>query len=323
MIKIDEDFKNGLLNYKFVDLFSGIGGFHLALKSFGAKCVFALDHDKYAQSVYKDNFKITSNGDITKITPQNIPKHDILCAGFPCQAFSISGKQFGFSDTRGILFFDMLKIIKFHKPKILFLENVKNIEKHDGGNTLLTIKNLLKAEGYNVFHNILNSGDFMIPQKRERMYFVCFHKSLKTNTNFNFPKPLPKFRVVKDILEEDDNFINRDDIKLNGKSCTQKTKNTIRLGIVGKGGQGERIYSINGQAITLSAYGGGVGAKTGLYLVNNKIRKLTTRECARVMGFPDEFRMSNSKSQCYKQFGNSVVINVLQYILKEIVLYIK
>lgn len=151
---------NGL---KFIDLFSGIGGFHIALSSFGAKCVFASEWNKHASETYSANYNITPVGDITKVEEKDIPSHDILCAGFPCQAFSVSGKQMGFNDTRGTLFFEVARIAKHHKPKIILLENVKNFAKHDSGKTLKTVILALNEIGYNVYYKILNTSNFGLP----------------------------------------------------------------------------------------------------------------------------------------------------------------
>jgi DNA (cytosine-5)-methyltransferase 1 len=317
---------NTLLNgFSFIDLFAGIGGFHLALSSFGAKCLFASEWDKYAAETYSLNFGIQPFGDITQIHENQIPPHDILCAGFPCQAFSVSGKQRGFEDTRGTLFFEIARIAKYHKPKILFLENVKNLLRHDEGKTLETILSTLNELGYTVFHKVLNAADFGLPQNRERIYIVAFRKDLGVN-NFNFPFPVNKAVSLNDILEQNPHeakIIERDDIDLNSEHQTQNDlfgkkvslNKPIQIGKVNKGGQGERIYHPEGHAITLSAHGGGVGSKTGLYLIDGKIRKLTPRECARVQGFPDDFLIHPNRSQAYKQFGNSVAINVLQEIV--------
>ena len=320
--------KNILRNYNFIDLFAGIGGFHLALNSMGAECVFASEWDKYAVETYEQNFHLKPFGDITKISEKDIPTHDILCGGFPCQAFSISGKQKGFEDTRGTLFFDIARITDFHKPKVLFLENVKNLAKHNEGKTLKTITNSLQELGYSVFTKILNSSIFGLPQNRERIYIVAFHNSLNSNS-FKFPVP-PNTPICLDQLLENEpknaKIIERNDIEIyknytvsNSLLSEMEVLNKpIQIGKVNKGGQGERIYHTLGHAITLSAYGGGVGSKTGLYLVNGKIRKLSPRECARVQGFPDNFVLNSSNTQAYKQFGNSVSVNVLQYILIEI-----
>ncbi len=326
MIQAD---KNSLNNYKFIDLFAGIGGFHLALTSFGAECVFASEWDKHAAETYYRNFSIIPNGDITQIKETDIPKHDILCGGFPCQAFSISGKQKGFEDTRGTLFFDIARIVNFHKPKVLFLENVKNLAKHDNGNTLATIIQTLEDLEYNVFHRVLNTSNFGLPQNRERIYIIAFHRSINSKS-FDFPKPLANAVSLIDFLEKSPinaKIIVRNDIEIYKNYSVSSslfadvalTNKPIQIGIVNKGGQGERIYHPLGHAITLSAYGGGVGAKTGLYFVNECVRKLSPRECARIQGFPDEFIINDIDSQAYKQFGNSVSVNVIQHILKEIV----
>lgn len=328
MIEIKEKYINSLDKYRFIDLFSGIGGFHLALSSFGAKCVFASEIDKYAQKVYSDNFGILPKGDITKIKEEEIPKHDILCAGFPCQAFSISGKQLGFEDSRGTLFFEIARITKHHKPKILFLENVANFEKHDEKNTLKRVINILESLNYKVYYKVLNSSHFGIPQNRERIYIIGFRKDLSLTEEFKFPIPPMNSINLKNIILDDsetENFIiKRDDIELKNKLIEPDMFGNyplepIRIGQVNKGGQGERIYHERGHAITLSAYGGGIGAKTGLYIINNKLRKLAPRECAKLQGFPDSFNIEKSNTQAYKQFGNSVTINVLQYIIMEII----
>lgn len=314
--------KKLLKNYKFIDLFAGLGGFRLALESLGAKCVYSNEWDPHAQKVYADNFGHIPEGDITKVDEKTIPNHDILCAGFPCQAFSISGKQRGFEDSRGTLFFDVARIVKEKKPKIVFMENVKNFATHDGGKTLSVVKSTMEELGYTFYQKVLNSVTYGMPQKRERIYMVCFRNDLDINT-FKFPKPFKLTRYVNDFLLKDetiveDLYINRPDTYYNDTEDNKYSGKPIRLGIVNKGGQGERIYSTKGIAITLSAHGGGAFAKTGGYLVNGRPRKLHPRECARLMGFPDSYKISSSFNQAYKQFGNSVVIDVLQYIAIEI-----
>lgn len=319
MIEIKE---KTLSNYTFIDLFAGLGGFRLALESLGAKCVYSNEWDKFAQTVYNDNFGDMPEGDITKVDENTIPDHDILCAGFPCQAFSISGKQRGFEDSRGTLFFDVARIVKCKKPKVVFMENVKNFASHDNGKTLQVVKATMEELGYSFNYKVLNATDFGMPQKRDRVYMVCFKNDLNCG-RFDFPKPFPLSRHVEDFLLKDESmvsnlYIERSDIYYNVKDDSKFSNKSIRLGIVNKGGQGERIYSTKGIAITLSANGGGVFAKTGGYLVNGRPRKLHPRECARLMGFPDTYKMAKNKNQSYKQFGNSVVIDVLQYIAIEI-----
>ena len=305
----------------FIDLFAGLGGFRIALESLGAKCVYSNEWDKYAQEVYQMNFDEIPEGDITKVNAEEIPNHDILCAGFPCQAFSISGKRQGFEDSRGTLFFDVARIVKEKKPKVVFMENVKNFSTHDNGNTLGVVEKTMVELGYTFYWSVLNSLDYGVPQKRERIYRVCFRNVLIVN-DCEFPKPFKLNKFVEDFLlpekEVKDLIVTRDDLKIVKDDPKENINKSYRLGTVGKGGQGERIYSIKGIAITLSAYGGGVFAKTGGYLINGKTRKLHPRECARIMGFPDSYKIHPNKNQAYKQFGNSVVINVLQYIAEKI-----
>jgi DNA (cytosine-5)-methyltransferase 1 len=314
-----------LKNYRFIDLFAGIGGFHLALNSFGAECVFASEWDKYASETYLQNFGIQPFGDITTIKEDDIPKHDILCGGFPCQAFSVSGKQKGFDDIRGTLFFDIVRIAEYHKPKVLFLENVRNLVRHDNGNTLNVIVKTLEKLKYKVYFKTLNASNYGLPQNRERVYFVCFRDDIDSSA-FKFPAAVNEYVSLNDFLEinpKNAKIIERDDIDIYKIYSPEKTASNeiqllnkpIQVGKVNKGGQGERIYHPLGHAITLSAYGGGVGSKTGLYLIDGIIRKLSPRECARIQGFPEDFILNEKDTQSYKQFGNSVAINVLQHIL--------
>ncbi len=323
MINLDNKYKKSLEKIKFIDLFAGIGGFRIALESFGAKCVFSSEIDSYAIQTYKENFNDIPRGDIRQISISEIPQHEILCAGFPCQPFSISGKQIGFNDSRGTLFFEIIKIVEHKRPLVLLLENVNNLITHNKGKTFSIIIASLQKLKYNVFYNILNSSNFNVPQSRKRLYIIAIN-SEKNNYIFNFPKGNMNFKSVQDILENNVNekyFINRKDISINYK----KTKNSIisekpvRIGTINKGGQGERIYSISSVGITLIAEGGGLASKTGAYYVNNKIRKLTPREAARMQGFPDNFKIVVGDSQAWKQFGNSITIDVLQHILKELI----
>lgn len=310
-------------DWTFIDLFAGIGGFHIALSELGGECVFASEWDKNSKQTYFDNFNIEPHGDITKISENDIPSHDVLCAGFPCQAFSISGKQLGFDDTRGTLFFDVARIIKKHQPKIVFLENVKNFARHDMGRTLLVVKNTLEKLGYHVFYEILKSSHFGVPQARERVYFVCIRRDLAIEGNsFKFPVGSKAPVAIKNILEKkvsDEYFIYRDDIKITKDEKSIKDPySPLQIGKLNKGGQGERIYSIEASGITLSAHGGGAAAKTGAYFINGKIRKLTPTECLRMQGFPKDFKLPASKNISYKQLGNSVSVPVIQSIFTEV-----
>ena len=326
MINLDNNYKNKLENKKFIDLFCGLGGFRLALESYGAKCVFSSDIDKYVSETYEENFGTNPISDITKIDEKDIPSHDILCAGFPCQAFSISGKQRGFEDTRGTLFRDVVRIAKYHQPELLLLENVKNLQKHDNGKTFNVIKENIEKIGYNMYFKVLNASNYGVPQARERIYMVCIRKDLD-NKNYKFPLPLKETKCVNDILLNDDNktkkyiihkpyILKEEEQQLKMFDVYTKPK---RIGTVNKGGQGDRIYDTFGQAITLSAEGGGTGSKTGLYFIDNEVRKLHPRECARLMGYPETYIINKSDNQAQKQFGNSVVVDVLQYIVKSVI----
>lgn len=315
MIDID---RKTFQNYSYIDLFCGIGGFHLALDSLGAKCVFASDIDENARRIYSKNFNFLPSGDIIKIKNKDIPPHEILCAGFPCQPFSISGNQQGFQDPRGKLFFQIIRIARYHKPKIIFLENVKNFKTHDNGETLKTVKKELDKIGYRIFENILVSSNFGIPQARKRLYIVAIKKSLKIKT-FTFPIGQKTDKKLKDILIDESDIY---DVSVNRQFTLDdkpiKRNGLIHVAKIGKGRQGERVYSTDGFATTLSSQGGGLGGKTGIYLIDGKIRKLYPRECARLMGFPDSFQYAKDINTAYKQFGNSVVVDVLQNILVEL-----
>ena len=204
----------------------------------------------------------------------------------------------------------------------MLLENVKNFATHDGGKTIRVVKNTMLELGYSFQFRVLNPINYGIPQKRERVYMVCFRNDIEREL-FVFPQPFKLNRFVEDFLLPDnevrDLIVNRTDLVLNDKvNINYNSPSTIRVGTVGKGGQGERIYSPKGIAITLSAYGGGVFAKTGGYLINGQTRRLHPRECARIMGFPDSFKLHPNMNQAYKQLGNSVVVDVLQLITQQI-----
>ena len=323
MIDIPAVYRFALRKYKFIDLFCGIGGFNLALSSLGAKCVFASDIDEKAKKIYKRNFQLLPHGDITKIDESSIPPHDILCGGFPCQPFSISGNRLGFNDVdRGQMFFEIIRIAKFHCPKIIFLENVQALKSHNNGATIKSIKSELNQLGYNTFTEVLNSADFGIPQVRKRLYIVAFRNDLGV-LKFDFPAKRELNCCLQDFLENSNNTkafeISRDyELNRSKLNSSINRKRCIRIGSIGLGRQGERIYSIEGSSTTLSSTGGGLGGKTGIYYINDKIRKLTPRECLRLMGFPEYFEMEETTNQAYKHLGNSVVIDVLQYICMNI-----
>lgn len=318
-----------LKNMKFIDLFAGIGGFRYALESLECKCVFSSEWDKYCQESYKLNFNETPYGDITQIDEKDIPSFDILCGGFPCQPFSVSGKQRGFSDTRGTLFFDIARIVSYHKPKVILLENVKNLKAHNGGATFEVISNTLNELNYNIYYKVLNSKNFGLPQNRERIAIVCIRKDVDSG-KFKFPEGIDKLVTISDIKEDDSKtekyILNRNDIhideeKLKNAIKKGKVNKPVQIGIIANGGQGNRIYHENGIGITLAASSGGAAPKTGAYYINGKVRRLSPREAARLQGFPETFKIIENDSQSLKQFGNSVPINLLKAVfsgLKEI-----
>jgi len=291
--------------------------------------IYANEKDEWACETYTKNVGSIVCEDINKIDIKSIPDSDIIVGGFPCQSFSLAGKQLGLEDTRGTLFYSMANIIKAKKPKMFLMENVKNLKNHDSGKTYQHMKTILHSLGYNVIEKILNAADYGVPQARERVYFACFRKDLKVG-HFEFPSPTYKSVCIKDIVEPEektkDFSIVRDDIKITKKNSSENFMfetcplKPIRVGIINKGGQGERIYDEKGHAITLSAYGGGAAGKTGAYLINGRVRQLSPRECLRVLGFPEWFKFPQGTTvhQSYKQCGNSVAAPVVEKIYEKI-----
>ena len=309
---------------RFIDLFCGIGGFRQALEESGSTCVFSSDWDKDAQFTYLQNYDEGPSGDLTEVKATEVPDHEVICGGFPCQPFSISGNQGGFEDARGTLLHEILRMARHHRPSVLFLENVKNYLGHDNGRTLSMTVRLLEKAGYSVFHQVLNASRFGVAQKRERLYFVCLHRDLGVD-DFLFPEPTDEEVALEDFLlpandsRLDDLVIERSDLRLSSELPGQRENRPLRIGSVGKGGQGERVYSPKGHAITLSAYGGGIGAKTGMYLIEDRVRRLHPEECRRIMGFAEGFLLHPRRNVCYRQFGNSVAVPVVRKIFQSIV----
>lgn len=308
--------------YKFIDLFCGIGGFRVALEEKGMECVFSSDIDKDVQKAYNKNFGEVPFGDLTAISEKEIPKHHILCAGFPCQPFSISGNRGGLKDNNGRLFYEIIRISQYHRPYILLLENVKNIINIDNGTVIKTIDAKLDEIGYKVYRHILNASLFGIPQSRERVYFVCLRKDLVNDLKFEYVPPQETFKKIylENILENqvnDNLYIERADIVIDSNKENIRELKPVRVGYVNKGGQGERIYSPLGHAITLSAFGGGIGARTGLYLINDRIRKLSINECKSLMGFSNDHYVQDG-SRGYQQLGNAVIPRMISYIYDSI-----
>lgn len=320
------------LKFKFIDLFAGIGGFRIALQNLGGLCVFSSEWDEKAQQTYQANFEEIPFGDITKKEiKQLIPSQfHILSAGFPCQAFSIAGKRGGFEDTRGTLFFDVAEIIKNHQPKAFFLENVKGLLNHDKGRTLNTILNTLRLD-LNYFvpePQIINAKHFGVPQNRERIFIIGFHKSLNINS-FEYPKPIAKKVCIKDIIEEKEVSVK---YYLSTQYLDTLRKHKQRHENKGNG-FGYEIISDDGIANALLV--GGMGRERNLIYdhrltnftpitkikgeVNREgIRRMTPREWARLQGFPDKFIIPVADASAYKQFGNSVAIPAIETVAKKI-----
>lgn len=293
--------------YRAIDLFAGIGGVRLGFqKAFGSqiKFVFASEIDKYARMTYESNFGDIPHGDITKIEPQDIPAFDILLAGFPCQPFSHAGLKKGFGDIRGTLFFDIAKIVEFHHPKVVFLENVKGFKNHDGGNTFAVVKRTLQDLGYKVFAEVLNAKDFGVPQNRERIYIVAF----LDNDDFIFPiAPKPNIKLG-DILEK--NIDKKYTISDRLWAGHQRRK----LEHIEKGnGFGYSLFDENSKyTSTISARYYKDGSEILIAQANSNPRKITPREAARLQGFPENFSIVVSDNQAYRQFGNSVAVPVVK-----------
>ena len=322
--------------FTFIDLFAGIGGFRIAMQNLGGKCVYSSEFDAKAQETYFANYGEMPFGDITKeATKSYIPKKfDILCGGFPCQAFSLAGKRLGFKDeTRGTLFFEIEDILRKHQPKAFFLENVKGLAIHDRGRTLETILTHLDDAGYDVVPpRILNAMDYGVPQHRERIYIIGFRKDLHIDiSEFHYPEPTttgkkrPKFR---DVMENEEVSVK---YYLSTTYIETLIRHKERHEAAGHG-FGYKIIDIDGVANAIVV--GGMGRECNLLIdkrltnftpitnikgeVNRDgIRKMTPREWARLQGFPDNFKIVVADASAYKQFGNSVAIPAIQATAKE------
>ncbi len=317
--------------FKFIDLFAGIGGFRIAMQNLGGECVFTSEIDKYSQKTYQDNFGDMPHGDITKIDEKDIPDFDVLCAGFPCQAFSIAGRRGGFNDTRGTLFFDVARILKEKQPKAFFLENVKGLRSHEKGKTLATILNVLREDlGYFVPNpEIINAKNFGVPQHRERIFIVGFHKDTLVNT-FEYPKPTDEKIVFEDIRESE---VVDTKYYLSNKYLQTLKNHKARHESKGNG-FGYAVIPNDGISNTIVV--GGMGKERNLVYddrvtdftpttkiqgeVNREyIRKMTPREWARLQGYPDTFKIEVADVHAYKQFGNSVAVPAIQATAQQII----
>ena len=311
--------------FRFIDLFCGIGGFRIAFEQAGAECVFSSDWDKYSQQTYEANFGEKPNGDIHSVAVADIPKFDILCAGFPCQPFSIAGvskknslgRKHGFEDEKqGNLFFSIADIIDYHRPEAFVLENVKNLKSHDGGNTYRHIMDILQNKlGYFVPPPQIIDAKSLVPQHRERIFIVGF----RNPRSFEFPEFKGEGPKLGTILESDppEKYTLSDHL-------WQYLQNYAKKHAEAGNGFGFGLVTGKDTTRTLSARYYKDGSEILISKGQGKTpRRLTPRECARLMGYPNEFRIVVSDTQAYRQFGNSVVVPVVAKIAKEVITTLK
>ena len=336
--------------FRFIDLFAGIGGIRLPFQQLGGECVFSSEWDKFAQRTYAANYGEVPSGDITQIVASDIPDHDILMGGFPCQSFSQAGLKKGFEDTRGTMFFEIQRILGEKRPKVFLLENVKQLRGHDKGRTLQTILNILTGESdlplddvpmsddarealgkklnYWVDYKVLRAADFGIPQNRERIFIVGFDRdyfggNIDFNKIFKWPEPTNQPTKVGDILESQEILDTLEDkYTISDKLWAGHLRRKAEHGIKGNGFGYSLFNRESSYTNTISAryYKDGSEVLIDQSHLGKNPRKLTPRECARLQGFPDDFIVDAvSQGQIYKQFGNSVCVKVIQAVAKQIV----
>lgn len=318
---------------KMIDLFAGIGGIRIAFENSGVKCVKSSEIDKYACATYENNFHEKPLGDITKIQAQELPDFDIIAGGFPCQPFSLGGLRKGFEDTRGTLFFEVARLIKDRQPKAFFLENVEGLANHDGGKTIKVIENVLSDLGYNFQWKVMNACDYGVPQNRKRWYCVGFRNDLNIGFDgqegsfskvYSFPEKCELKYKVKDIVEVevDDCYKISETCKKNVLQYLDEFKNSKRFH------EEEEILANEIRASRCNYRGDGISpcltAKMGtggnnVPVVVSQMRKLTEKECLKIMGFPDWYVIEKNTMHSYKQIGNSVVVSIVDMLAKEMV----
>jgi DNA (cytosine-5)-methyltransferase 1 len=312
---------------KYIDLFCGLGAFHYAFnknnkdnKTVYYKCVFSCDIDENVRNIYQENYNIKPEGDINKVNISKLPDFDILCAGFPCQSFSIAGKQEGFKDKiKGNLFYKILDIIDIKTPDTLILENVKNLETHDKGKTFDIIKKEIEKRNYIFNYKIIDSKYYNSPQSRKRIFIICNKKK-----KYNFKEIKNDIVSVSSILDNSITTYFEYEEKYKLEKCINKNSMMIYKLInkkTGKGGrQGERIYNIEKCGPTICASSGGPGSNTGLYEIHKKIRTLSVKETFKMFGFNDDYKYTTLKNEKKMLFylGNSIVVNVVEQIIKDL-----
>lgn len=321
--------------HRFIDLFCGLGAFRIGFEESGFECVFSSDINEKIQNVYEENFGHRPHGDLTQIDPKDIPDFEILLGGFPCQPFSISGKKQGFNDTRGTLFFNVCKIIEEKQPQVVILENVKHLINHDKKRTMSVILSSLKELGYNVSCELLNAKNFGLPQNRERIFIIATKNGI---FNFNKLKKNPSPPLIE-FLDKEGEFeiLDKKDYTLldEGVYKQQEDSGLIFIGYRNKNKfskgirpgtdhlnrvhrQPNRIYSVLGNHPTLPSQ-----ESSGRFFIyfpkEDFVRKLTLNECFRIMGYPSNYKRIGLASEQYKQIGNSVAINVVREVAKEVV----
>lgn len=301
---------------RFIDLFAGIGGIRIPFDELGYQGVFSSEIDIAARLTYQTNFGETPSGDITKIHEKDIPSHDLLLAGFPCQAFSIMGKKLGFADTRGTMFFEIERILKYHRPQAVLLENVKQLVTHDKGVTLKTILETLQNLGYFVQWKVLNALDFGLPQKRERIIIVGFLDCQMANSfSFDFPK-------IKYDLES---LLEADDLVDKSLFASEHIRQKRQQSVLGKEVFYPSIWHEN-KSGNISVLNHACALRTGAsynYLLVNGYRRLTSRELLRLQGFPENYKIVVSHAEIRKQTGNSVPVSMIRHVAKNIDFAIK
>lgn len=319
---------------RFIDLFAGIGGFRLALQNIGAECVFSSEIDEHAIQMYKTNYGDDPRCDITTLDPHTIPDFEILCAGFPCQAFSISGKQLGFKDeARGTLFFDICRVLQVKQPQAFILENVQNLVKHDKGNTIFIMLKALDELGYTVKYEVLNAKDFGVPQNRERIIIV----GSREGKSFDFSKlvkhPVSSMYEFLEPADEEQYLEPSEYTLLSAEQLREQKSGLLFCGYRNKAlrsvgvregtahlsrshKQPNRIYAAQGIHPTIASQ-----EQSGRYfiLVDGRVRKLTLNECFKFMGFPADFKKVGSASKLYERIGNSVCVPMIQAVAQEVV----
>jgi DNA (cytosine-5)-methyltransferase 1 len=304
-------------DFTFIDLFAGIGGFRIALSELGGKCVFTSEWDQHAKETYYNNYGEVPFGDITNFTktnskagstPEKIPVHNILCGGFPCQPFSQAGRQLGFEDARGTLFFDILTIAKTQRPKVLFLENVKRLKGHDKGRTFHVICNSLREIGYKVYAKVIRAFDHGVPQNRERIFIVAFSQPL----HFEFPEPT-RYSIYKNVgaILEPNPAVSYTISDRMWEGHQRRLKEHREKG----NGFGYSLFGKKNEYVnTISARYWKDGSEILIEQTKKNPRVLTPRECARIQGYPEEFRPHETNRWAYQQFGNSVAVPVISAI---------